>query len=145
MEGAVWGYGVEVSTHVVRLIFSGALDRFPRLRIVLGHMGESLPFWMWRLDFMGAPGARGAARSNQLKPSEYFQRNIAITTSGVEDPLALRFCIDKLGIDRIMWAVDYPVQPMGPAVKFLESASLSDEERTKIAHRNAELMFGLSK
>ena len=145
MEGAVWGYGVETSTHVVRLMFSGALDRFPKLRIVVGHMGEALPFWMWRLDFMGAPGARGAARRNKLKPSEYFQRNIAITTSGVEDPLALRFCIDKLGIDRIMWAVDYPVQPMDPAVRFLESAPLSDAERTKIAHSNAELTFRLEK
>jgi predicted TIM-barrel fold metal-dependent hydrolase len=106
-------------------------------------MGEALPFWLWRLDYMGAPGARGAARSNQLKPSDYFQRNIAITTSGVEDPLALRFSIDRLGIDRIMWAVDYPVQPMGPAVTFLESAGLSDNERAKIAHLNAERTFRL--
>lgn len=145
MEDAVWGYGVETSTHVVRLMFSGALDRFPRLHIVLGHMGESLPFWLWRLDFMGAPGARGPARSNQLKPSEYFQRNIAITTSGVEDPLALRFCIDRLGVDRIMWAVDYPVQPMGPAVKFLESGDLTDDERAKIAHVNAGRIFRLAR
>lgn len=143
MEGAVWGYGVETSTHVVRLIFSGALDRFPKLRLVLGHMGEAVPFWMWRLDFMGAPGARGAARKNELKPSEYFQRNVAITTSGVEDPLVLRFCVDKLGIDRVMWAVDYPVQPMGPAVKFLQSSPLSDAERAQLAHANAERIFGL--
>lgn len=144
MEGAVWGYGIETSTHVVRLMFSGALDRFPRLRIVIGHMGEALPFWMWRLDFMGAPGARGTARKNALKPSEYFQRNFAITSSGVEDPLALRFCIDKLGIDHVMWAIDYPFQPTAPAVAFLESASLSDEERAQIAHRNAERIFRIA-
>jgi len=141
MEGAVWGYGVETATHIVRLMFSGALDRFPRLRIVIGHMGEALPFWMWRLDFMGAPGARGAARKHQLRPSEYFERNFAITTSGVEDPLALRFCIDKLGIDHIMWAIDYPFQPSAPAVAFLESAPLTDEERARIAYRNAEGIF----
>lgn len=141
MESAVWGYGVEVGTHAVRLMLSGVLDRFPRLRIVLGHMGEALPFWMWRLDFMGAPGARAAGRPNQLKPSEYFKRNFAITTSGVEDPLALRFCIDKLGIDGIMWAIDYPYQPTAPAVKFLESAPLSDQERMQIAHGNAERIF----
>jgi 5-carboxyvanillate decarboxylase len=122
-------------------MLSGVLDRFPRLRIVLGHMGEALPFWMWRLDFMGAPGARAAGRPNQLKPSEYFKRNFAITTSGLEDPLALRFCIDKLGIASIMWAIDYPFQPTAPAVKFLETAPLSDQERRQIAYGNAERIF----
>ncbi len=140
LEGAVWGYGLETSTHILRLIFSGVLDKFPKLQIIIGHMGEALPFWLWRLDFMGAPGAR-AGRKNALKPSEYFQRNITITTSGVEDPLALRFCIDKIGIDRIMWAIDYPFQPTAPAVSFIESAQLSETERAKIAHGNAERIF----
>ena len=141
LESAVWGYGVEVGTHALRLMMSGVLDRFPGLRIVIGHMGEALPFWMWRLDFMGAPGARAAGRANQLKPSEYFRRNFAITTSGVEDPLALRFCIDKLGIDSVMWAIDYPYQATAPAVAFLESAALSEHEREQIAHGNAERIF----
>jgi 5-carboxyvanillate decarboxylase len=142
MEGAVWGYGVEAGTHAVRLMLSGALDRFPRLRIVLGHMGEALPFWLWRLDFMASPGSRSGLK-NQLKPSEYLQRNFAITTSGLEDPLALRFSIDKIGVDRIMWAIDYPFQPSGPAVAFLETAPLSDHERAQIAFRNAERIFGI--
>lgn len=142
MEGAIWGYGMETGTHAVRLMLSGVLDRFPRLRIVLGHMGEALPFWLWRLDFMASPGAR-AGLMNQLRPSEYFRRNVAITTSGLEDPLALRFCIDKVGIENIMWAIDYPYQPTGPAVAFLESAPLSDQEREQIAHRNAERIFVL--
>ncbi|WP_276369497.1 amidohydrolase family protein [Chryseolinea sp. H1M3-3] len=140
LEGAVWGYGLETSTHILRLIFSGVLDRFPKLQIVIGHMGEALPFWLWRLDFMGAPGAR-AGRKNTLKPSEYFQRNITITTSGVEDPMALRYCIDKIGVDRIMWAIDYPFQPTEPAVAFIESAPLSETERAKIAYGNAERIF----
>jgi 5-carboxyvanillate decarboxylase len=140
LEGAVWGYGLETSTHILRLIFGGVFDRFPKLQVVIGHMGEALPFWLWRLDFMGAPGAR-AGRKNSLKPSEYFQRNISITTSGVEDPLALRYCIDKIGIDRIMWAIDYPFQPTAPAVAFIETASLSQTERAKIAHGNAERIF----
>jgi 5-carboxyvanillate decarboxylase len=143
LEGAVWGYGVEVATHALRLMFSGALDRFPKLRIVMGHMGEALPFWLWRLDYMGAPGTRGGARRNQLRPSEYIQRNFAITTSGVEDPLALRFCIDKIGLERVMWAIDYPFQRTGPAVTFLQSAQLSESERTAVAHRNAERIFGI--
>jgi 5-carboxyvanillate decarboxylase len=142
MEGAIWGYAVEAGTHALRLMLSGVLDRFPRLRIVLGHMGEALPFWLWRLDYMASPGSRAALR-NELKPSEYIQRNFAITTSGVEDPLALRFCIDKIGVDHIMWAIDYPYQPTAPAVKFLETAALSDQERAQIAFRNAERIFRL--
>jgi 5-carboxyvanillate decarboxylase len=144
LEGAAWGYGIETGTHAVRLMLSGVLDRFPKLKIVIGHMGEALPFWMWRLDFMAAPGARAAGRTNQLKPSEYFQRNFAITTSGVEDPLALRYCIDKIGADNIMWAIDYPYQPTSPAVAFIESAPISEAHREKIAYQNAERIFRLT-
>ena len=142
MEGSIWGYGMETGTHAVRLMLSGVLDRFPRLRIVLGHMGEALPFWLWRLDYMAAPGSRAALR-NQLKPSEYFRRNFAITTSGLEDPTVLRLCADKIGIDNVMWAIDYPYQPTAPAVAFLESAPLSGQERDRIAYLNAERIFGL--
>lgn len=139
METAVWGYGIEVGTHAVRLILSGALDRFEKLTIVLGHMGEAVPFWLWRLDYMGNPARK---RSPQKRlPSEYFRRNFAITTSGVEDSLALRYCIDKIGAERIMWAIDYPYQPTAPAVAWIEEAPLSDEERTLIGHRNAERIF----
>ncbi|HTL10823.1 MAG TPA: amidohydrolase family protein, partial [Chitinophagaceae bacterium] len=142
LEGAVWGYGVETATHIMRMIFNGVFDKFPNLQVVIGHMGEALPFWLWRLDFMGAPGAR-AGRKNARKPSEYFQRNITITTSGVEDPLALRYCIEKIGVDRIMWAIDYPYQPTAPAVNFIETAPLSPVERTKIAFDNAARIFKL--
>lgn len=143
LEGAVWGYGVETATHILRLIFGGVFDRFPKLQVVIGHMGEALPFWLGRLDFMGSPGAR-AGRKNQLMPSEYFQRNISITTSGVEDPLALRYCIDKLGADRIMWAIDYPFQPTKPCVAFIEKAPISEADRAKIAHGNAEKIFRIT-
>jgi 5-carboxyvanillate decarboxylase len=142
LEGAVWGYGIETATHILRLIFGGIFDRFPKLQVVIGHMGEALPFWLGRLDFMGAPGAR-AGRKNQLKPSEYFQRNITITTSGVEDPLALKYCIDKIGVDRIMWAIDYPFQPTAASVAFIETAPMSDSDRVKVAYRNAERIFGI--
>jgi 5-carboxyvanillate decarboxylase len=142
MEGSIWGYGMEAGTHAVRLMLSGVLDRFPRLRIVLGHMGEALPFWLWRLDYMASPGSRADLR-NQLKPGEYFRRNFAITTSGLEDPLVLRLCVDKIGIDNVMWAIDYPYQPTAPAVAFLESAPLPAADLERIAHGNAERIFGI--
>lgn len=140
MEGSIWGYGMETGTHAVRLMLSGVLDRFPRLRIVLGHMGEALPFWLWRLDYMASPGSRSDLR-NQLKASEYLRRNFAITTSGLEDPLVLRLCVDKIGIDNVMWAIDYPYQPSAPAVAFLESAPLAAADLQRVAHANAERIF----
>lgn len=140
MDGPIWGYGMETGTHAVRLMLSGALDRFPRLRIVLGHMGEALPFWLWRLDYMASPGSRSALR-NGLKPSEYMRRNFCVTTSGLEDPLALRFLIEKIGVERVMWAIDYPFQETAASVAFIESAPLSEAEREQIAHRNAERIF----
>jgi predicted TIM-barrel fold metal-dependent hydrolase len=143
MEGSIWGYGMETGTHAVRLMLSGVLDRFPRLRIVLGHMGEALPFWLWRLDYMAAPGSR-AALKNALKPSEYVRRNFAITTSGLEDPLVLRLCIDKIGLERVMWAIDYPYQPTAGAVSFIENAPLPPEERSAVAHGNAERIFRIA-
>jgi predicted TIM-barrel fold metal-dependent hydrolase len=146
METAIWGYGMETGTHAVRLMLAGVFDRFPMLRIVLGHMGEALPFWLWRLDFMGRPntGTFRRARPNKLLPSEYFRRNFAITTSGVEDPLALRYSIDRIGVENVMWAIDYPYQPTAPAVRFIETAPLSDAEREQVAHGNAERIFRIA-
>jgi len=141
LETAAWGYGVEVATHAVRLMLSGTLDRFPKLKIVLGHMGEAVPFWLWRLDFMGRPGFGNNMRTNKLKPSEYFRQNFAITTSGVEDHLALRYSIDRIGVDSVMWAIDYPYQPTTPAVAFMQSAPIPDADKQKIAHGNAERIF----
>jgi predicted TIM-barrel fold metal-dependent hydrolase len=106
-------------------------------------MGEALPFWLWRLDYMASPGSRAALRNN-LKPSEYMQRNFSITTSGLEDPLVLRYVIDKLGVERVMWAIDYPFQQTPASVAFLESAPLSEAEREQISHRNAERIFRIA-
>jgi 2,3-dihydroxybenzoate decarboxylase/5-carboxyvanillate decarboxylase len=73
--------------------------------------------------------------------AEYFQRNVVITTSGVEDPLALDYSIRKLGVDSVLWAIDYPYQPSTPAVKFMDTAPVSDSDRAKLYHRNAERIF----
>lgn len=144
LETAAWGYGVEVATHAVRLMLSGTLDHFPKLKIVLGHMGEAVPFWLWRLDFMGRPGFGNNMRTNKLKPSEYFRQNFVITTSGVEDHLALRYSIDRIGVDSVLWAIDYPYQPTTPAVKFIESAPIPDADKQKVAHGNAERIFHIN-
>src|SRR5262245_60887134 len=98
IEGAMWGYGVEVGTHVIRLICAGVFDRFPRLKVVIGHMGEAIPFWLWRIDFMHSRAVASLrARKLELRPSDYFRRNFAITTSGMESPEALEYSIKVVG------------------------------------------------
>jgi len=142
---AMWGYGVEVSTHALRLIASGVLDRFPRLKLCLGHMGEALHFWAWRLDFMQRRNEEtGWGPRLELRPSEYLQRNFVITTSGQESHLALDFSIKALGAQRVLWAIDYPYQPTAPAVAFLDSAPISEEDRSLIYHQNAERVFHIA-
>ena len=126
MDSAQWGYGIEVSTHAVRMMVSGVFDRFPKLKICIGHMGEAVHFWLWRLDYMNKHAQnRGAAPKTKLTPSEYFKRNFVITTSGQESHLALDFSIKALGIDNVLWAIDYPYQPSAPAVAFMDSAPVS--------------------
>jgi 5-carboxyvanillate decarboxylase len=141
LQASMWGYAVETATHALRIMMSGLLDRFPGLTIVLGHMGEMIPFHLWRIDFMSSSFRQRTGL--KLTPSEYFKRNFMITTSGVEDPLALKFCIEKLGADNIMWAIDYPFQESGPATNFMNTAPIKDADKEKIFHANAERVFHL--
>ena len=145
MDSAMWGYGVEVGTHAVRMMAAGVFDQFPNLKICIGHMGEAIPFWIWRITFMNSRAQGiGRAPKTELSMAEYFQRNFVITTSGVEDPLALDYAVKKIGADNIMWAIDYPYQPQQPAVDFIDAAPLSDEDRAKICHLNAERIFRIA-
>jgi 2,3-dihydroxybenzoate decarboxylase/5-carboxyvanillate decarboxylase len=145
MSAAMWAYGVEVGTHAVRMMAAGVFDRFPKLKICIGHMGEAVHFWIWRITFMNSRAQRiGMAPQTQLTMAEYFQRNFVITTSGVEDPLALEYSIKKLGADNVLWAIDYPYQPSTPAVKFMDTAPISDVDRAKLYYQNAERIFHLA-
>jgi 2,3-dihydroxybenzoate decarboxylase/5-carboxyvanillate decarboxylase len=142
MDSAMWSYGVEVGTHVVRMMACGLFDRFPKLKICIGHMGEAVHFWLWRITFMNSRAQEtGRAPKTQLTMDEYFKRNFVITTSGVEDPLALEYSIKKLGADHVLWAIDYPYQPTAPAVAFMDAAPISDADKAKIYHQNAESVF----
>jgi 2,3-dihydroxybenzoate decarboxylase/5-carboxyvanillate decarboxylase len=143
LDSAIWGYGIETSTNAVRMIVSGLFDRFPRLKIVLGHMGEGIPFWLWRLDYMhqNSAMARGEAPRVKLKFSEYFRRNFVITTSGVESHAALKYSVDVLGPENVMWAIDYPYQPTTPAVQFMRTAPLTEDVKAMVAGGNAARIF----
>jgi 5-carboxyvanillate decarboxylase len=149
MFGAVWGFQADAGTHAVRLILSGTLDRHPKLKLVLGHLGEGLPFWIHRLDnryaFTYEAGGEAIGMVKlELAPSEYLLRNFTVTTSGMDDHAALAFCLERLGEDNIMFAIDYPYEDSASATKFLRTADLSESQRAKISHANAERLFKIA-
>ena len=146
MLAAVWGFQAEAGTHAVRLIMSGVFDRHPKLKVVLGHCGEALPFWSWRLDNIyqrtyGWAGDKLGMVKLQRKPTEYLRDNFAVSTSGMDDPDVLAFVIGKLGAENVMFAIDYPYEDSTTATKFLAEASLTDEQRALVSHGNAERLF----
>jgi 5-carboxyvanillate decarboxylase len=144
LETGIWGFQADTGLHGLRLICGGVFDRFPGLKIVLGHLGEGLPYWLYRIDCMHPVRASYRTRpALSLKPSEYVKRNFAITTSGMNWAPVLHFCIEAVGADNIMFAIDYPYQTTEGAVRFLDEAEISDEDRRKIYHRNAERIFGI--
>jgi 5-carboxyvanillate decarboxylase len=144
MAAAMWGFQAETGLHALRLMLSGAFDQFPKLKIVLGHMGESVPYNLWRTDYWYTIQRPMHGIPAKMKPSEIFKRNFVITTSGVEHQPVLKYCMEVLGVDNIMFAIDYPFQPSRPAVTYMNGVDISEEDKEKIFHRNAERVFHLS-
>ncbi|WP_110959118.1 amidohydrolase family protein [Acidovorax sp. ST3] len=139
LQGAAWGWGVETAGHALRLLFGGVFDRFPRLNLILGHMGEALPFQRWRIDsrFAAYPSGIKLAR----KPSEYIGSNILITTSGVCSAPALLGAVGELGAEAVLFSVDYPYESTAEACTFIEEAPLTDSVRAMVCHGNARRLF----
>jgi predicted TIM-barrel fold metal-dependent hydrolase len=140
LSGALWGFQMETGVHAMRLIVSGVLDQFPNLKIVLGHMGEGLPYWLYRMDYMYRAYTRGKNKLKKL-PSQYVKDNFWITTSGMNTHSVLKYCVEVLGPDRVLFAIDYPYQESPEAANFMNSAPLPAADCEKIAHGNAERIF----
>ncbi|HHJ15638.1 MAG TPA: amidohydrolase [Gammaproteobacteria bacterium] len=147
LAGPGWGFAAETGLHAVRLILSGLLDACPGTRIILGHMGEGLPFWLHRLDSRFDLFARadrtGRVKRLRKKPGDYIRDNFLITTSGMPWPPALMLAREVMGPDRIMFAIDYPYESSREAVRAMDEAPLSREDRTKIYSQNATRLFRL--
>lgn len=141
LAGATWGWGVETGTHALRLLFGGVFDRFPKLKIILGHMGEALPFLRWRFDSRFEAYPHGIKL--QKRPSEYFGSNILITTSGVCSPAALVGAIAEMGAEAVMFSVDFPYESTAIAAEFIEQAPLDEKTRDLVCHGNAQRIFKL--
>lgn len=141
LQGAVWGWGVETAGHALRLLFGGVFDRFPGLVLLLGHMGEFLPYQRWRMDSRYAAYPMGVKLKR--KPSEYIGSNILITTSGVCSVPSLMGAIGEIGAEAVLYSVDYPYESTAEACKFIEQAPLDDTTRALICHGNARRIFKL--
>ncbi|TPQ23968.1 amidohydrolase family protein [Streptomyces sporangiiformans] len=144
LVGPMWSWGVDTATHVLRMIFGGVFDHFPKAKLLLGHMGEGLPFVLWRMDSRWAFHAHHGIELARGVPSAYLRENIWITTSGVCSAPPLMAALLSLGADRILFGTDYPFESMSVATDFLRTAPISEADRAKIAHLNAERLLGLA-
>ena len=146
LKGSLWGYTVDCGIQVMRLICSGVFDKYPGLKFILGHLGEALPFWLWRIDNRWEKEEHNFDANNvQLmkKPSQYIRDNFFVTTSGVFDNPPLMCTYQALGPDKILFAVDYPYESSKEAVQFLDAAPISNIDKEKIYHLNAENILSI--
>jgi predicted TIM-barrel fold metal-dependent hydrolase len=133
---AGWGFTLETATAGIRLVLSGVFEKYPNLKIILGHLGETLPFLMWRIDLaLNRPGNDG------VEFRKIFSNNFYITTSGFFSDPALMLCIQEMGADHILFAIDYPFVPNEPGPKWMERVMLNSEDKAKILHGNSERLL----
>ncbi|MEI9885859.1 MAG: amidohydrolase family protein [Rhizomicrobium sp.] len=147
LDGAIYGFGVDTGLHALRLIVAGLFDRFPKLKMVLGHLGEALPFWLFRLDFMHRAGV-AAKRYESMKPlkrtiSEYMRQNVYVTTSGMASEPSIKLCQEVLGMDHVLYAMDYPYQFVADEVTAQDNLSIGADEKKMFFQTNAERLFRL--
>lgn len=139
--GPMWSWGVDTSTHALRLIFGGVFDDFPGAKLLLGHMGEGLPYALWRLDSRWGFHNHHGIELKLGTPSEYLRRHLYITTSGVDSAPPLLCALFALGADHILFATDWPFETISEACEFIENAPISASDRAKITHLNAQSLL----
>ena len=142
LMSAPWGFAVETSIHALRLCGSGVFDDFPNLKIILGHLGENIPFALWRVDARMRFSRRGYRGKRLL--GDYFRDHFHITTSGNFNDPAFRCTLDVLGKDRVYFSADYPFERMEDAADWYDATDVvTDEERVQIGRSNAIELFKL--
>ena len=135
---AGFGFTMETAVAGLRIVLSGVLEKYPGVKIILGHLGEALPFLLWRIDMaLNRPGNKGVAFR------EIFTSNFYLTTSGFFSDPALLCCIQEMGVDRLLFAIDYPFVENEPGPKWMESLMLNTHDKAKILHGNAERLLGM--
>ena len=147
LDGAIYGFAVETGMHLLRIIVSGVFDRFPKLRIVVGHLGEALPYWLFRVDFFHRgiveTGRYRNFRRLARKPSDYMRENVYVTTSGMAWEPVIMYARDVLGADRVLYAMDYPYQYVPDEVAVTDNLPIGADEKRALYEMNAQQVFGL--
>jgi len=138
---AAWGFGIETGAHFLRLLFAGVLDAFPDLKIILGHLGEGLPFMLHRINDQTRLAA--ARRGLKKAPAQYLTENLVVTCSGNFSAPAFLCTVSALGVDNVLFSVDWPYESNAAAVDFLLRQPLAPRDLEKIAHLNAERILRL--
>ena len=141
--GPTWAFAQETAVHALRLIGSGLFDRHPGLKIVLGHMGEGLPYNMWRIDYRNAWVKAPPRHKARRRIADYFHENFYLTTSGNFRTQALIDAILEIGADRILFSVDWPFENVDHACNWFDAAPISEADRRKIGRLNARALFKL--
>jgi 2,3-dihydroxybenzoate decarboxylase len=142
LRRATWEWTFETGSHALRLIFGGVFDRHPRARLGLGHLGETLPFLLWRLDSRAGPDFYAIKLANP--PSQYIKDNIVVTTSGMCSAEPLNCTIAALGHERVMFAADYPFEQAEEAGHFIDNVALDEGVRNDICFNNAARLLNLA-
>ena len=139
LRRATWEWGFETGSHALRLVFGGTFDRFPKAKLILGHLGETLPYLLWRFD------SRAKLYGVELKrqPSDYIKDNIWVTLSGMFSAEPMNCAIAALGVPRVMFSADYPFEAVEEAGHFMDSVALADNVRQDIAWNNAARLLRL--
>ena len=148
LDGAVFGFGAETGLHMLRVIVGGVFDRFPKLQFIIGHAGEALPFWLYRLDYMHTATVRSKRypfmKQLQHPVSHYLRNNVYITNSGVAWQPAIEFCQKVIGVDRVLYAMDYPYQYAPEEVGFCDAMTIPDADKRAFYEGNARRVFQLT-
>jgi predicted TIM-barrel fold metal-dependent hydrolase len=143
LMGPTWAFAQETAVHALRLMGSGLFDRHPKLQIVLGHMGEGLPYMMWRIDNRNAWVKVPPKYPAKRKIAEYFQENFFLTTSGNFRTQTLIDAMLEIGSDRILFSTDWPFENIDHAADWFDLATIAEADRIKIGRTNARALFKL--
>src|SRR5437764_8263328 len=142
--GPNWAFHAETAVHALRLIGSGLFDAHPSLQIILGHLGEGIPAYLWRIDHRNDWMKARHRYAAKKWVRDYFRSNFVLTTSGNFSTSALNQAIAEIGIERVLWSADYPFEDISYAAVWMDTAPLSDADRAKICRGNALKLFKLN-
>ncbi|HCP78995.1 MAG: amidohydrolase [Pusillimonas sp.] len=143
LMGPTWAFAQETAVHALRLMGSGLFDKHPNLRIILGHMGEGLPYMMWRIDNRNAWVKVAPNYPAKRRIADYFNENFYITTSGNFRTQTLVDAMLEIGSDRILFSTDWPFENVDHAADWFDVATISEADRQKIGRTNAKSLFNL--